>query len=91
MQKTVDIVVSGLVQGVGFRYSTTNLAKTLNIRGFVENLPDNTVHIVATGEVSQLDKFIQKVKTSPSPYGKVTNIKLNYTTLKEANGFYVKY
>ncbi|GAY72859.1 acylphosphatase [Lentilactobacillus kosonis] len=91
MKKTVDIVVSGLVQGVGFRYYTTKLANQLLIQGFVENVPDGTVHIVASGEAIALNNFIQQIAASPSPYSKVTNIKTHYTTLVVDNGFYVKY
>jgi acylphosphatase len=43
------ILVSGLVQGVGFRYSTVELGRRLGLRGWARNLPDGRVEIVAEG------------------------------------------
>ena len=42
--------VSGRVQGVGFRYATAERAQTLGLSGFVRNLPDRRVEVLACGE-----------------------------------------
>ncbi len=91
MKKTVDIIVIGRVQGVGFRYATIRLADSLEVDGYVENLPDGSVHIVASANDNQLNQFIDSVKASPTPYGKVTSTKIHYTTSNVNKGFDVKY
>ena len=45
--KQYHLIVSGLVQGVGFRYYTERIALSMQIKGWVRNLPDDTVEIVA--------------------------------------------
>jgi len=64
--KRVEVYVEGLVQGVGFRYFTKKVAKELGIKGFVKNLPDGRVYIVAEGDEDQLEKFLSSVKKGPS-------------------------
>jgi acylphosphatase len=48
--KTLQILVIGRVQGVGFRACVRRIASDMNIRGTVMNLPDGKVQIYATGE-----------------------------------------
>ncbi|MCD6494227.1 MAG: acylphosphatase [Archaeoglobaceae archaeon] len=75
----VEIYVEGVVQGVGFRYFTQRIAKEIGIKGFVKNLPDGRVYIVAEGSKEQLDKFMSYVKKGPSTsiVRKVTMKKMN--------------
>jgi acylphosphatase len=54
----VHIVVTGLVQGVGFRYSTQKTASGLGLFGWVRNLPDGSVEAVAEGEEEAIEKFL---------------------------------
>lgn len=63
--KTVDIRVSGRVQGVGMRNCVRHIAGKLNIRGQVSNLPDGTVRILATSDPIILDKFISMIYGCP--------------------------
>ncbi|MFN8258708.1 MAG: acylphosphatase [Bacteroidales bacterium] len=56
--KTVDIIISGRVQGVGFRYHTLKTALEFNIKGFVKNLPDGSVFVKATGNQTDLESFL---------------------------------
>ena len=62
----IEIYVEGVVQGVGFRYFTQRIAKEIGVKGFVKNLPNGNVYIVAQGDEEQLDKFISYVKKGPS-------------------------
>ncbi len=55
------VVFHGRVQGVGFRYTTRQLAENYAVGGFVRNLPDGTVELVAEGEASDVDAFIAAV------------------------------
>lgn len=48
---------SGEVQGVGFRYATRDLASRFKVAGFVRNLPDGRVELVAEGTEVEIDRF----------------------------------
>ncbi len=61
----VRVYVSGVVQGVGFRYFTRKLAKEIGVKGYVKNLSDGRVLAVAEGEKEQIDKFISGVRRGP--------------------------
>ena len=52
MKKTLCLrcLVTGRVQGVGFRYATAEKAEALGITGYVRNLPDRRVEVLACGE-----------------------------------------
>jgi len=51
------IYFSGRVQGVGFRYTTESIASRFAVAGYVRNLPDGRVELVAEGDVSELDRL----------------------------------
>lgn len=56
-----EIYYSGRVQGVGFRYTTLQIASRFRVTGYVENLPDGRVHLVAEGPSEELDRFTRAV------------------------------
>ncbi|NMC21999.1 MAG: acylphosphatase [Thermogutta sp.] len=56
-----EIYYSGRVQGVGFRYTTLQIAAGFNVTGYVENLADGRVHLVAEGPSEELDQFTRAV------------------------------
>ena len=64
--RRVRIVVRGMVQGVGFRYFTRNLARTLTLTGFVKNTRDGMVEAEAQGAPEQVGAFINGIRTGPS-------------------------
>lgn len=90
-KKSVKINAYGRVQGVGFRYSTIKVAQQFEISGWVKNAWDGSVEIQATGSPQNLNKFIQVIKESPTPYGKVTKTIINYIPNQKIKGFNVKY
>ncbi len=55
----------GRVQGVGFRYSTRQLAKGFDVTGWVRNLPDGRVEMLIAGESQELDEFLEEIHDSP--------------------------
>jgi acylphosphatase len=62
----IHVWVSGVVQGVGFRYFAVRKARESGISGWVRNTPKGKVEIVAEGEKWQLEEFTQNVKIGPS-------------------------
>ena len=52
------VVYSGHVQGVGFRYTTARIADGFAVVGFVRNLADGRVELVAEGTKQELDRFL---------------------------------
>ena len=58
--------VSGRVQGVGFRFFTRESARRENIHGWVRNLPDGRVEVLAEGEAESLGRFAHRLHVGPS-------------------------
>ena len=65
MTGRIRILVSGHVQGVCFRAATQQQAATLQIRGFVRNLPDGRVEIVAEGTDGVVQKLVEWSQEGP--------------------------
>ena len=65
-KKAVSIIVSGRVQGVGFRYFAIQKAGEFRLSGWVRNTPQGTVEIEAEGEAAQVDAFTDWIKIGPS-------------------------
>jgi acylphosphatase len=59
-------VISGRVQGVGFRYFTQDAARREGLHGFVRNNDDGTVEAVAEGESGALERFERAIRRGPS-------------------------
>ncbi|MCC0176380.1 acylphosphatase [Waterburya agarophytonicola K14] len=73
--KKVQVIASGKVQGVGFRMYTQTKAEELGIVGFVQNLIDGTVQIVAAGKDAKVDALIDWAKYG-SPPAKVDDLQI---------------
>ncbi|MBL7746807.1 MAG: acylphosphatase [Chitinophagaceae bacterium] len=65
MKQTISIIVSGKVQGVFYRQSTKEKALELGITGYVKNLPDGSVYVIATGTDEQLAALKTWCKKGP--------------------------
>lgn len=63
---TLKIVVSGLVQGVGFRYFTRQQAQRLGLKGRATNLADGRVEVVVEGSEEVVVKMLDWLKSGPS-------------------------
>ncbi len=63
--KTVRVVISGRVQGVGFRYWVQNTARDLGISGWVRNRRDGSVEAVFSGVSADLDRMIDASRRGP--------------------------
>jgi len=64
-QKAARINVSGVVQGVGFRFFVKHSADKFGVTGYVRNLYDGSVEALAEGESSAVNGFIEEVKIGP--------------------------
>ncbi len=60
------LIISGDVQGVGFRQFTKYQANKLNIKGWVKNLPNGDVEGIFVGEAENLEKIIEFAKNGPA-------------------------
>jgi acylphosphatase len=82
--KTVEILIMGRVQKVGFRACIRKIAADMNVSGTVVNLSDGRVHIFATGEPIILEKFISMIYGCPRAV--IRDIRVNeisYTIFNE--------
>jgi acylphosphatase len=68
-------LISGKVQGVGFRYHSQQQALTLGITGWVKNLASGQVEIIAEADTDTLGEFKRRLEKGPS-YAQVTDIRV---------------
>ena len=61
----LDVVVTGRVQGVNFRFYTQREAERLGLRGYVLNRPDGSVEVVAEGERAALEVLLAWLRHGP--------------------------
>jgi len=59
-------LVSGRVQGVGFRYFAQEAAATEGLSGWIRNLPDQRVEVLAEGDAEALERFALKLARGPA-------------------------
>lgn len=72
--KTYHFLISGKVQGVGFRHFTNNQAFIFKLNGWVRNLTDGRVEVLLQGEDSQVQQFIEALKKGPNSFSRVSDI-----------------
>ena len=68
MNKRARIFFSGSVQGVGFRYAASNVARLFHVTGWVRNCSDGRVETVVEGTESEVEKFVAAVEDEMSGY-----------------------
>ncbi len=73
-----DVRITGLVQGVGYRYFCYRVAIKLGLVGWVRNNPDGSVSIHAEGDRSMLEEFIAQLKVGPS-HAVVRDVSVTWT------------
>jgi acylphosphatase len=62
--KRMQVFFSGTVQGVGFRFAAERLARRFPVTGFVRNLKDGRVEVIAEGDEKSLVEFLAAVRES---------------------------
>lgn len=65
MRHARHFIVSGRVQGVGFRFFTRDAASREGLHGWARNLPDGRLEISAEGEVESLERFERSIRLGP--------------------------
>lgn len=92
MIKQIRIRVSGLVQGVGFRFFTHRQAQKLGLVGYVKNLDNGEVEIVAQGDSEQISKLTEWLEQGGPVSARITNINIGQTSIQEdLTSFKVRY
>lgn len=65
-QASVEVRITGIVQGVGFRFFAERIARWLGVTGYVLNQPDGSVFVEAEGRRGDLFSFLDQLKKGPS-------------------------
>jgi len=68
MKKQVHVYYTGRVQGVGFRYTAEDIARDLGVCGWVKNLRDGRVEVMAEAEEDVLQDFLARINPYFSRY-----------------------
>jgi acylphosphatase len=89
--KTYNVLISGRVQGVGFRYFAVSVAEKYDVMGFVKNVPGGKVEIVCQGEEDELKSFLEEVRKGPA-FSVITNaVTREIPEHKKYNSFEIRY
>ncbi|HRW99480.1 MAG TPA: acylphosphatase [Cyclobacteriaceae bacterium] len=83
------IRVTGKVQGVFYRASTRDKARSLGLCGFVKNEDDGSVYIEAEGDKEKLDQFVNWCKQGP-PNARVDKVEVAEREIKNFSQFEIK-
>ncbi|HET7707852.1 MAG TPA: acylphosphatase [Thermoanaerobaculia bacterium] len=65
--------IHGKVQGVGYRFFATRVARRLGLKGTIQNLRDGSVEAMVEGEKKTIDQWIEELKEGPR-YAEVNRI-----------------
>jgi acylphosphatase len=68
MEKRINVYYTGRVQGVGFRFTAEDIARSLGVLGWVKNLRDGRVEVVAESEEKVLKEFLTRLSQYFSRY-----------------------
>lgn len=79
----------GTVQGVGFRNTTQRLAERFSVAGYVRNLPNGDVEVVAQGEPNDVEEFLRAVSGRMADY--IVEARVEDEAPGNFQGFRVRY
>jgi acylphosphatase len=83
------VYYSGRVQGVGFRYTAQQLASGFAVSGYVRNLPNGDVELVAEGDPKQVAAFLDAIARRMAGY--VTRTTVQEVTPADLEGFSIRH
>ena len=90
MTKHYEIKVFGRVQGVGFRYAASNRARSLNLKGWVENLHDGSVRTAVQGDEDGCRTYIDWCKNGTG-YSWIERVEISEKEPETFTSFRVRY
>ena len=73
MKETRTIRIHGKVQGVGYRFFATRVARRMGLKGWIQNMRDGSVEATVEGESKNIDEWVEELKEGPR-YAEVTKI-----------------
>ena len=89
--KAVHILISGRVQGVGFRWFAEQRASELAVSGYVRNLPEGDVEVVAQADEQTLESFCRELREGPR-FARVEELSMKPVPVDASlQGFGVRY
>jgi acylphosphatase len=86
----LEIHFRGRVQGVGFRWTVQRIATHFEVVGYVKNLSDGRVLLVAEGEQDELARFVRSIEAEMSRYIVETS-SMTTAALGDFQGFDIRY
>jgi acylphosphatase len=87
--RRVHAIVTGRVQGVGFRYAARAQAHELGLAGWVRNLPDGAVEVEAEGEPDAVERMLTWLGTGPRDAA-VANVEATEVPPRGESGFVIR-
>lgn len=84
------LLVSGKVQGVGFRYFAQMTAAEHNVNGWVKNMENGAVAIHAEGKEEQVDAFVRSLKKG-NHFAKVHQVNEEPASVESFHSFRIRY
>jgi acylphosphatase len=84
-----EVYYSGRVQGVGFRFQTRQVAREFDVAGFVRNLDDGRVHLVAEGSADQVNQFLDTLASRMHGFIRKTE-RANQIVVPNLKGFEIR-
>jgi acylphosphatase len=89
MDTCLRYLFSGNVQGVGFRYTAQGIARKYPVTGYVRNLPDGRVELVAQGSKQEVEAFITDL--SGRMGGQIREMSVADAEPVDAQGFEIRF
>lgn len=87
--ETQKILVAGQVQGVGFRWSASQVAQRIGLTGTVRNRHDGQVELIATGSAEQLAELVVQLKRGITPWIVVDRLSITSLPLQKFSDFQI--
>lgn len=89
-KKRLHAFFSGNVQGVFFRYNTKNFAEEAGVNGWVRNLRDGRVEVIAEADEERLNDLLKRIRAHFKGYIRNEDISWD-ETMNEFKGFWIEY